>query len=81
MNSNENMLELKVQSQNRNAQVVVSMRPEDPMAVLMLKYAEATGIDSSKLKFKFDGEMLEEDDTPSSLELEGRECIDVFILE
>ncbi len=81
VSSNETLLELKVQSQNRNAQVVISMRPEDPMTVLMQKYAEATGIDLSKLKFKFDGEMLEEDDTPSSLEFEGGECIDVFIRE
>lgn len=75
------MLEFKIQSQNRNSQVIVSIRAEDPMKVLMQKYAEATGNELSKLTFKFDGENLEEDDTPSSLELEGGECIDVFINE
>ena len=79
--SNENTLEFKVQSRNRNSQVVISIRPEDPMKVLMQKYADAVGIDLSKLRFKFDGDQLEEDDTPLTLELEGGECIDAFSQE
>lgn len=73
------MLEFKVQTQNRNSQVVVSLRPEDPMKILMQKYAEATGVDLARLTFKFDGEKLGDGDTPSSLELEGGECIDVYV--
>ncbi|KAK4003231.1 hypothetical protein OUZ56_005010 [Daphnia magna] len=78
---NDNMLEFKVQSQNRNSQVVVSVRAEDPMKILMQKYAEATGCNLAKLTFKFDGEFLADSDTPSSLELEGGECIDVYVRE
>lgn len=80
--TNENMIELKVQSQSRNkgSQVVISLRPTDPMTVLFQKYAEATSTPLEKiLKFKFDGDVIEEDDTPLSLDLEGGECIDVHI--
>lgn len=79
--TSENTLELKVQTRDRNSQVIVSIRAEDPMSILMQKYADATGNDLSKLTFKFDGEKLNEDDTPKKLELEGGECIDVFIKE
>ncbi|XP_057376331.1 NFATC2-interacting protein-like [Daphnia carinata] len=78
---NDSMLEFKVQSQNRNSQVVVSIRAEDPMKILMQKYAEATGCNLGKLTFKFDGELLADSDTPSNLELEGGECIDVYVRE
>lgn len=77
----EDAIELKVQSQARGSQVMISIRPEEPMSVLIQKYADATAIDPSKLTFKFDGDLLDPDDTPASLDLEGGECIDVFIRE
>lgn len=76
------MIELKIQSQSRTkvSQVVISLRPTDPMSVMFQKYAEVTSTPLEKiLKFKFDGEVIEEDDTPASLDLEGGECIDVHI--
>lgn len=73
------MLELKIQGQNKGTVVVVAIRPQDPMKVLMQKYADATGTDLSKLVFNFDGEQLCADDTPDMLDLEGGECIDVHI--
>lgn len=79
--TSENMLEFKVQSRNRNSHVVVSIRPEDPMKVLMEKYADATNNDLTKLTFKFDGDSLKEEDTPLTLDLEGGECIDVYVKE
>jgi hypothetical protein len=33
----------------------------------------------SQVKFKFDGEILDLDETPVDLELEGGECIDVLV--
>ena len=77
--SNENIIELKVQSRNKGSQVMISLRPADPMTVLFEKYAEATSTSLNKMTFKFDGEIIEEDDTPTSLDLEGGECIDVHI--
>lgn len=73
------MLELKIQGQNKGAVVIVAIRPQDPMKVLMQKYADATSNDISQLVFNFDGEQLSPDDTPEVLDLEGGECIDVHI--
>ena len=79
--STSDQIELKVRSQARGSQVVISIRPEEPMSVLMQKYADAASLDISKLVFRFDGDNLEDDDTPASLDLEGGECIDVYIKE
>ncbi len=79
--STADQIELKVRSQARGSQVVISIRPEEPMSVLMQKYADAASLDISKLVFRFDGDNLEDDDTPASLDLEGGECIDVYIKE
>ena len=79
--STDDQIELKVRSQARNSQVVVSIRPEEPMSILMQKYADAASLDITKLVFRFDGDNLEDDDTPASLDLEGGECIDVYIKE
>ena len=58
---------------------MISLRPTDPMMVLFEKYSEATSISVDKLTFKFDGDTIENDDTPKSLDLEGGECIDVHV--
>lgn len=77
--SNVAMLEFKVQTQNRSCFAQISIRAEDPMSVLMEKYAAKTNCDLNSLTFKFDGDLLQPDDTPTSLDLEGGECIDVYI--
>jgi len=77
--SNAVMLEFKVQTQNRSCVAHISIRSEDPMSVLMEKYAAKTKNDLNRLTFRFDGDLLQPDDTPTSLDLEGGECIDVYI--
>jgi len=44
----------------------------------MNEYAEKKGVEVSSLRFMFDGETLDPQDTPISLDLEGGECIDVY---
>ena len=44
----------------------------------MSSYAEVKKIDIDKLKFFFDGEEINKLDSPSTLDLEGGECIDVY---
>ena len=77
--SSANMLQFKVQSQNRSSVVSIFIRAEDAMIVLMEKYSSQTSYPLTNLTFMFDGEILREDDTPTSLDLEGGECIDVHI--
>lgn len=48
------------------------------MKVLMHKYAEEKKVPPEKLKFMFDGEVLDPSETPDNLGLDGGECIDVY---
>jgi len=74
------LLELKLQTKDRRAQAVtVKIKPIDSMETVMVKYSQETGLDRAKLKFFFDGEELNGDDTGEDLELEGGECFDVHI--
>ena len=45
---------------------------------LMEAYARKKNLILTNLKFKLDGEILDPNDTPQMLDLEGGECIDVY---
>jgi hypothetical protein len=47
----------------------------------MLICAECLDVPAEKLKFSFDGESLNPNETPVDLDMEGGECIDVNISE
>jgi len=79
--SSATRLQFKVQTQNRTSVAQISIRTEDSMSVLMEKYAAKTHHALTNLTFKFDGDLLQPGDTPTSLDLEGGECIDVYIKE
>ncbi|KAL7642145.1 UNVERIFIED_CONTAM: hypothetical protein RMT77_006705 [Armadillidium vulgare] len=76
----EGSLSFKIQTSNRKVVHTVSINKYDKMSILMEKYSKLRNIPLDKLRFKFDGEALQSSDTPSSLDLEGDECIDVFEL-
>ncbi|XP_069938090.1 NFATC2-interacting protein-like [Cherax quadricarinatus] len=69
---------IKVQNADRKGVVNINMNRYDKMIVLMQKYANEKCVNMDKLKFCFDGEILNPNDTPDSLDLDGGECIDVF---
>jgi len=70
-------IELKVQTKDRRASVNIKLSMVDKMSVLMEKYSQMKNVEMSTLKFYFDGEELDAEETCHSLELEGGECIDV----
>jgi len=72
-----NTIEVKVQTQDRKASVQIKILKMDPMRKLMETYAQLKQLDASKLKFFFDGEELNADETGEDLDLEGDECFDV----
>lgn len=45
--------------------------------VLMTKFAEMKGLQLSELTFQFDGEKISATDTPSSLDMDDGDCVDV----
>lgn len=78
----EGTIQVKLQTKDRRAQpVMLDIRPTDNMETVMDKFSSKSGLDRGKLKFFFDGEVLEGAATAEELELEGGECIDVHVTE
>jgi len=78
----EGTIQVKLQTKDRRAQpVMLDIRPTDNMETVMEKFSSKAGLDRGKLKFFFDGEVLEGAATAEELELEGGECIDVHVTE
>jgi len=73
----DDRIEIKLQSKDRRATVMVKIKPMDNMKFVMEEYAKKSGISLDTLKFTFDGEELDPEETAESLDLEGGECIDV----
>ena len=75
-------IEIKLQTKDRRAQpVTVKIDASDKMEVVILKFCEETKLDREKVKFFFDGEQLNPDETAEDLDLEGGECIDVHVID
>lgn len=70
---------LRIQNSKKGS-VHISIGLKEKMSVLMHKYAEEKQHKVDRLRFMFDGEQLKPHSTPSSLDLEGGECIDVYEL-
>lgn len=71
---------LRVQNSDRKGSVNISLGLKETMSVLMHKYAEEKQLNMKKLQFWFDGEVLNPRSTPNSLDMEGGECIDVYMV-
>jgi len=73
-------IELRLQTKDRRSQaVLITVFPNEQMKEVMDKYVMKSGVDREKVKFFFDGEEIEENQTAEELEMEGGECIDVHI--
>ncbi|KAJ8707008.1 hypothetical protein PYW08_011142 [Mythimna loreyi] len=73
-------LKLKFQCQNKKKPFETTLRPQDKLALAMMKCAEHLETPIERLKFYFDGDLITSKTTPQDLELEGGECIDVKII-
>lgn len=78
---NVDEMELKVQRKGCKQPILIRINKTQKMRVLMLKCAECLDVPAEKLKFSFDGESLNPNETPVDLDMEGGECIDVYISE
>ena len=73
-------IELKVQSLGKRPQSI-TLKSGERFEVLMSSYASKMGTEVGKIRFQFDGELLNPFDTPQDLDLEGGECIDAHLPE
>ncbi|CAI6347108.1 unnamed protein product [Macrosiphum euphorbiae] len=70
-------INLKVLGQD-NAVVQFKIKKHTPLKKLMNAYCERTGLAMATVRFRFDGQAISEADTPSSLEMEEGDTIEVY---
>jgi hypothetical protein len=78
---NMDEIELKIQRKGHKVPILIRINKNQKMRVLMLKCSECLELPEEKLRFSFDGESLNPNETPVDLDLEGGECIDLYISE
>ncbi|XP_031575175.1 small ubiquitin-related modifier 3-like [Actinia tenebrosa] len=70
-------INLKVGGQD-GAVVHFKIKKKTPLRKLMNAYCDRQGLVKGQLRFQFDGNPINDDDTPETLEMEEDDCIDVF---
>lgn len=70
-------INLKVTGQDGSV-VHFKIKKNTALRKLMAAYCDRTGIKMESTRFRFDGQPINETDTPSALEMEEGDSIDVF---
>ncbi|TEB35282.1 ubiquitin-like protein [Coprinellus micaceus] len=60
-------------------EVFFKIKRSTKLSKLQGAYASKVGKDVSSIRFLYDGERIQEDDTPSSLDMEDNDTIDVMV--
>lgn len=70
-------INLKVTGQDGSV-VHFKIKRNTPLRKLMSAYCDRAGLKMGNVRFRFDGNPVNETDTPSQLEMEDSDSIDVF---
>ena len=70
-------INLRVTGQDGSV-VQFKIKKHTPLRKLMQAYCDRQGQSMSNIRFRFDGQAINETDTPSKLEMEDEDTIDVF---
>jgi len=70
-------INLKVLGQD-NAVVQFKIKKHTPLRKLMNAYCDRAGLSMQVVRFRFDGQAINENDTPTSLEMEEGDTIEVY---
>uniref|UniRef100_A0A671N0P8 Small ubiquitin-related modifier n=1 Tax=Sinocyclocheilus anshuiensis TaxID=1608454 RepID=A0A671N0P8_9TELE len=70
-------INLKVAGQDGSV-VQFKIKSHTPLNKLMKAYCERQGLAMRQIRFQFDGQPINETDTPAQLEMENEDTIDVF---
>ncbi|CAL8389450.1 small ubiquitin-related modifier 3 [Gadus morhua] len=70
-------INLKVAGQDGSV-VQFKIKRHTPLSKLMKAYCERQGLAIRQIRFRFDGQPINETDTPAQLEMEDEDTIDVF---
>ncbi|CAJ0950431.1 unnamed protein product [Ranitomeya imitator] len=74
---NNDHINLKVAGQDGSV-VQFKIKKHTPLNKLMKAYCERQGLSMRQIRFRFDGQPINETDTPAQLEMEDEDTIDVF---
>ncbi|XP_042332233.1 NFATC2-interacting protein [Sceloporus undulatus] len=77
-NNDSGNLQLRVQGNNKNSRMEITVQKGEPLQVLMNRYRQAQGLGRRKLVFHFDGRRLVETWTPEELGMESGDVIEVW---
>lgn len=77
---NENEIEIKVQSDKWSRPLKIMISKVDKFKVLLDIIAETVTFKVEQMRLKFDGEIVDINDTPLDLEFEGGEIVDCKII-
>ncbi|XP_057606141.1 small ubiquitin-related modifier 2-like isoform X2 [Hippopotamus amphibius kiboko] len=72
---NNDHINLKVVGQDGS---VVQFKRHIPLSKLMRTYCERQGLSVRQIRFRFEGQPVNETDTPSHLKMEDEDTVDVF---
>uniref|UniRef100_A0A8D8ZK54 Small ubiquitin-related modifier n=1 Tax=Cacopsylla melanoneura TaxID=428564 RepID=A0A8D8ZK54_9HEMI len=75
--SSDEHINLKVLGQDNNV-VQFKIKKGTPLRKLMNAYCERCNLSMSTVRFRFDGQAINEQDTPSTLEMEEGDTIEIY---
>ncbi|XP_033284379.1 small ubiquitin-related modifier 2-like [Orcinus orca] len=74
---NNDHINLKVSGQDCSV-VQFKIKSHTPLSKLLKAYCERQGMSTRQIRFQFDGQPINETDTPAQLEMEAEDTIGVF---
>ncbi|XP_049740512.1 small ubiquitin-related modifier 2-like [Elephas maximus indicus] len=74
---NNNHINLKMAGEDGSV-VQFRINSHTPLSKLMKAYYKRQGLSMRQIRFQFDGQQINETDTPGQLEMEAEDTIDVF---
>uniref|UniRef100_A0A6G1SFA2 Small ubiquitin-related modifier 2-A n=1 Tax=Aceria tosichella TaxID=561515 RepID=A0A6G1SFA2_9ACAR len=74
-----NVITLKLQDGQRKHLKEFKIAKQEPLSILKEKYAQEFNIDLNRMKLCFDGDPVDDQDTPDSLDIEDECVIDVIV--
>ncbi|XP_036597965.1 small ubiquitin-related modifier 2-like [Trichosurus vulpecula] len=74
---NNDHINLKVAGQDGSV-VQFKIKRHTPLSKLTKAYRERQGLSMRQVRFRFDGQPINETDTPAQLEMEDEDTIDIF---
>ena len=81
MTENIDYINLRVTGGNADEDVYFRLKMSTKMVKLKKAYAERVGVPVSSVRFRLDGELINDDETPTFLSMEKGDAIEANIIE